>query len=137
MSPAEGIGNGDRPQNRSEMDESHCPCCKQTWPGPDRIAFLGQTVATDRGYTWFKPKTVKILKLIHETRGGLSIPAMLNFWRSQEALEAWVDRTNKRLKKIGWRLLQITHKDGSDGYGLCEILRTEAGRLNCIPRSPS
>lgn len=118
-------------------DESRCPCCKQPWPGPDRIAFLGQTVATDRGYTWFKPKTVSILRTIHETRGGLSTAAMRNFWKSPEAMNAWIIGTNKRLKAIGWRLLQITHTDGRDGYGLCEILRTEAGRLDCAPRSPS
>ena len=113
-----------------------CPCCRQPWPGPDRIAFLGQTVATDRGYDWFKPKTISMLKMIHETRGGLPISDMLGFWNSHEALDAWVVRTNKRLKDLGWRLLLITHKDGGQGYGLCEILRTEAGRLNCTPQAP-
>jgi hypothetical protein len=117
-----------------------CPCCRQDWPGPDRIAFLSHLIVTPLGHCALKPRAAALLRRIHERRGGLPLAELEAAWPGRRDPPAcayqWVRRVNRRLAPLGWHLLKITHKDGGECYGLVENLRNERGGLKCAAETP-
>ncbi|MDH3595261.1 MAG: hypothetical protein OEM93_10460 [Rhodospirillales bacterium] len=117
-----------------------CPCCRQDWPGPDRIAFLGRMIVTPLGHCALKARHAALVRKVHERRGGLPLAELEAYWPGRRDPPAcatqWMRRTNRRLAPLGWRLLKITHRDGGESYGLVETLRNERGVLRASPAAP-